>query len=132
MKGYTYILQCADGSYYTGSTKYLTLRIQEHQEGNGANHTKSRLPVKLVYVEEFERIDFAFNREKQIQGWSRAKKEALINGHKHLLNDLSSCQNESNYLASAGFGFAQPPLDWTQLTRTSNGRVIERSRNESE
>jgi putative endonuclease len=79
-KGYMYILECADKSYYTGSTKYLELRLQQHQNGEGANHTKNRLPVKLVYSEEFDRIDDAFFREKQVQGWSRRKKEALING----------------------------------------------------
>ena len=80
-----YILKCADSSYYTGSTKYLQIRIAEHQKGDGANYTKKRLPVELVYFEEFSRIDWAFNREKQIQRWSRAKKEALIKGD---LNEL--------------------------------------------
>jgi putative endonuclease len=80
MKGYMYILHCADGSYYTGSTKNLEERIFQHQCGEGANHTKKRLPVKLLYFEEFDRIDEAYYREKQIQGWSRKKKEALING----------------------------------------------------
>ena len=79
MKGCTYILLCADGSYYTGSTNNLDKRLAEHNAGEGANHTKNRLPVKLIYHEEFQRIDEAFNREKQIQGWSRIKKEALIN-----------------------------------------------------
>lgn len=78
MKGFMYILLCSDGSYYTGSTIDLEKRINEHQNGNGANHTKKRLPVELVYFEEFDRIDLAFNREKQIQKWSRIKKEALI------------------------------------------------------
>lgn len=89
MKGYTYILECSDGTYYTGSTKYLELRIQQHQEGKGANHTKKRLPVHLVYVEIFQRIDEAFYREKQIQGWSRKKKEALIEGNHNKLPELS-------------------------------------------
>ena len=89
MKGYTYILECADGTYYTGSTKDLELRLQQHQEGKGANHTKKRLPVKLVYVELFQRIDEAFYREKQIQGWSRNKKEALILGKHNQLPKLS-------------------------------------------
>jgi len=89
MKGYTYILECADGTYYTGSTKDLELRLQQHQEGKGANHTKKRLPVKLVYVELFQRIDEAFYREKQIQGWSRKKKEALILGKHNQLPKLS-------------------------------------------
>ena len=80
MKGYLYILECSDGSYYTGSTIDLQKRINEHHNGQGANHTKKRLPIKLVYVEEYLNIATAFEREKQIQGWSRAKKEALITG----------------------------------------------------
>lgn len=89
MKGYTYILLCSDGSYYTGSTNNLELRLEQHQSGNGANHTKKHLPVKLVYYEEYSRIDEAFYREKQIQGWSRKKKEALINGTTELLPKLA-------------------------------------------
>ena len=79
MKGYMYILQCSDGSYYTGSTTNLERRLAQHQNGEGANYTKKRLPVALVYFEEYERIDEAFYREKQIQRWSRRKKEALMN-----------------------------------------------------
>jgi len=89
VKGYVYILECNDGSYYTGSTIDLEMRLSQHQQGLGANHTKKRLPVKLVYFEMFDRIDLAFYREKQIQGWSRAKKEALINGRNDLLPGLS-------------------------------------------
>jgi putative endonuclease len=75
---YMYILNCADGTYYTGSTWNLEVRLWEHQQGQGSNYTKHRLPVKLVYCEEYERIDDAFYREKQVQGWSRTKKKALI------------------------------------------------------
>ncbi|HLO90253.1 MAG: GIY-YIG nuclease family protein [Chloroflexota bacterium] len=82
MKGYMYILLCNDGHYYTGSTKDLDLRLAEHNSGVGCNFTSKHLPVKLVYYEEFDRIDQAFIREKQIQGWSRKKKEALIKGDK--------------------------------------------------
>lgn len=88
-KGYMYILECSDGSYYTGSTTNLELRLQQHQSGEGANHTKKRLPVTLVYYEEYSRIDEAFYREKQVQGWSRKKKEALINGNPELLPQLA-------------------------------------------
>ena len=88
-KGYMYILECADGSYYVGSTKYLELRFEQHQNGEGANHTKKRLPVRMVYFEQFDRIDHAFYREKQVQGWSRKKKEALIKGEFSTLPDLS-------------------------------------------
>ncbi|MCF8316899.1 MAG: GIY-YIG nuclease family protein [Ignavibacteriales bacterium] len=84
-----YILECADGSFYTGSTKNLERRLWEHQNLLGANHTRKRLPVKLVYYEEYSRIDDAFYREKQVQGWSRRKKEALIKGEPELLPQLA-------------------------------------------
>lgn len=88
-KGYMYILECSNGSYYIGSTINLEKRYIEHQNGEGANHTKKHLPVKLVYHEEFSRIDDAFYREKQVQGWSRKKKEALINNEHYKLPKLS-------------------------------------------
>jgi putative endonuclease len=72
-----------------GSTNNLDLRIEKHNAGEGANFTKKNLPVELVYFEEFDRIDEAFFREKQIQGWSRKKKEALINGEFEKLTELS-------------------------------------------
>jgi putative endonuclease len=85
MKGYMYILQCADGSYYTGSTKDLKKRLNEHDNLLGANYTKKKHPVRLVYYEEYTRIDEAFYREKQVQGWNHAKKKALIEGNKEKL-----------------------------------------------
>ena len=88
-KGYMYILECSNGSYYTGSTINLEKRYVEHQNGEGANHTKRYLPVKLIYHEEFSRIDEAFYREKQVQGWNRKKKEALINNEHNKLPRLS-------------------------------------------
>ena len=84
-----YILKCADDSYYTGSTIDLKRRLRQHQNGQGANHTKKRLPVQLVYSEEYQRIDHAFYREKQVQGWSRKKKEALIFKNHQDLPELS-------------------------------------------
>ncbi|MFA6290832.1 MAG: DEAD/DEAH box helicase family protein [Victivallales bacterium] len=87
--GYMYILQCSDGSFYVGSTRELKLRIDEHNRGEGSKHTKARMPGKLVYYETFDRIDVAFSREKQVQGWSRAKKIALISGHAEQLPYLS-------------------------------------------
>lgn len=89
MKGYIYILECSDGSFYTGSTNNIELRLQQHQNGEGANYTKKRLPVELKYFEEFQNIDDAFYREKQIQGWSHKKKKTLINGNTDLLVKLS-------------------------------------------
>ena len=84
-----YILECSDGSYYTGSTKDLIRRLEQHQSGEGANYTAKRLPVKLIYYEEYDRIDDAFYREKQVQGWSRRKKQALMKGDKQLLSELA-------------------------------------------
>ena len=68
MKGFLYILLCADGRFYTGSTNDLERRIEEHQNGEDANHTRKRLPVELVYTEKFDRIDEAYYRERQIHG----------------------------------------------------------------
>ena len=89
MSSYMYILKCSDGSFYTGSTRELDKRVQEHNMGMGANYTKKRRPVELVYFEEFQRVDDAFAREKQIQGWSRSKKNALIQGQFGRLTALS-------------------------------------------
>ena len=84
-----YIIECADGSYYIGSTKNIELRFSQHQEGTGSKYTSVRSPLKLVYGEEYERVIDAFTREKQVQGWRRAKREALINGDPELLPALA-------------------------------------------
>jgi putative endonuclease len=89
-----YILLCSDGSYYTGSTIDLVKSLEQHQNGDGANHTKKRLPVTLLYYEEYSRIDQAFYREKQVQGWSRKKKEALIEGSPNLLPGLAKAYRD--------------------------------------
>jgi putative endonuclease len=86
---WVYILKCSDESYYTGSTIDLARRFLEHDRGEGANFTRSRRPVTLVFAEEFDRIEEAFAREKQLQGRSRAKKEALIAGRWAELQRLS-------------------------------------------
>ena len=74
-----YILECADKSFYVGSTTDLERRIWEHQNGLGAKYTRRRPPIKLVFAEEFERIEEAYLFEKRVQGWSRKKRIALIN-----------------------------------------------------
>ena len=84
-----YILLCSNDQYYTGSTTDLESRLAQHKSGQGANFTRKHLPVELVYFEKFSRIDEAFYREKQVQGWSRKKKEALINGESYVLPKLS-------------------------------------------
>lgn len=93
--GYMYILECADGTFYVGSTRDLRSRITQHEKGEGAQHTAARRPVKLVYYECFDRIDKAFEREKQVQGWSRAKKLSLITGDVERLKDLSLSRSGS-------------------------------------
>jgi putative endonuclease len=103
-KGYMYILECSDGSYYTGSTRNLEMRLAQHQAGEGANHTQKRLPVKLVYYEVFGRIDEAFYREKQVQRWSRKKKEALIENRSEDLPLLSKNYTEYPPVPSTGSG----------------------------
>lgn len=94
MHAWVYILECADGSFYTGSTKDLQNRFIEHQNGQGANHTRKRLPVKLVYTEAYPEIQVAYYREKQIQGWSRKKKLALIDGRYDDLPELAKAYRD--------------------------------------
>jgi putative endonuclease len=85
-----YILLCADGSYYTGTTRTnLEFRLAEHQTGHFGGYTATRRPVVLVYSEYFDRIVDAIAAERQVKGWSRAKKEALIAGRFDLLPGLS-------------------------------------------
>jgi putative endonuclease len=86
----TYILKCVDGSFYVGSTRDLATRLQQHASGLGSAYTAKRLPVELVWSAEFDRIDDAYVLEKRIQGWSRAKRLALIEGRFEALPDLSS------------------------------------------
>ena len=94
MKGYVYILKCSDGTYYTGSTINIERRFWEHSNLGGAEYTRHRQPVELVYLEEFDKIEDAFYREKQIQGWGRAKKEALIRNNFEDLITLSKNYTE--------------------------------------
>lgn len=84
-----YILKCGDGSFYVGSTRNLDLRFMQHQQGMGSRYTSARLPVQLVYYEEYDKVSEAYSREKQVQGWSRRKREALINGSPELLPTLA-------------------------------------------
>lgn len=74
MKGWMYILECSDGSFYTGSTVDLERRFLEHQEGEGANHTSKRLPVKLMYFEEYNHVSKDFDREKKFKVGQGQKK----------------------------------------------------------
>jgi putative endonuclease len=75
-----YVLSCSDGSYYTGHTENLEVRMGEHQSGHVDGYTKSRRPVALVWSQDFPSRLEALEAERRIKGWSRAKKEALIAG----------------------------------------------------
>ena len=82
MGAFVYILRCADGSYYVGSATGddLTLRIAQHNSGYYGGYTSTRRPVQLVWSDHFDRITDAIATERQLKGWSRAKKDALIRG----------------------------------------------------
>jgi putative endonuclease len=90
LSAYVYILRCADGSYYVGSTRAsLEQRVAEHNAGAFGGHTARRRPVTLVFHEEFDRITDAIAAERQLKGWTRAKKEALIAGDFATLHALA-------------------------------------------
>ena len=78
MKHYAYIVECADGTYYCGYTNNLEKRIETHNRGKGAKYTKPRLPVVLVYFEEFDTKEEAMSREWHLKQLSHAQKQALI------------------------------------------------------
>jgi putative endonuclease len=87
---YLYILHCADGSYYTGTARAgLEQRVAQHNAGTYGGYTAQRRPVTLVFSQWFDRITDAIEAERQVKGWSRAKKEALIRGGFERLPELS-------------------------------------------
>ena len=86
---FVYILRCADASLYVGHAADVSKREQEHNAGTGAVYTASRRPVVVVYAEDCHSRPGAIARERQLKGWSVAKKEALINGNSAHLKTLS-------------------------------------------
>ena len=101
---YLYILRCADGSYYVGTmVSGLDRRIAEHQTGAFGGHTSTRRPVTHVYHQHFLRLDDAVRAERQVKGWRREKKEALIRGDFALLPALSGRGVKAGASASASF-----------------------------
>ena len=84
-----YILRCANGTYYVGSTTDVPARIAAHNAGRGPRFTASRRPVTLAYAESFDTMAEARKREIQIKKWSRSKKEGLIAGNIKSLRHLS-------------------------------------------
>ncbi len=87
---FVYILKCSDNSYYIGITNDLISRVDEHNDGlNPTCYTHNRRPVELVFSSYFNDVNQAILFEKQIKGWSRRKKEAIINNNWNLLPELS-------------------------------------------
>ncbi|MEF8857246.1 MAG: GIY-YIG nuclease family protein [Haloplanus sp.] len=77
---YVYVLECADGTYYTGYTTDVERRVAEHDAGEGAKYTRGRTPVELVHVEEYETRSAAMRREHEIKSLSRRAKERVVDG----------------------------------------------------
>jgi putative endonuclease len=95
---YVSILKCSDDSYYTGITNNLEKRYNEHDLGKFRNcYTFKRRPLKLVFNQEFNVVLQAIYFEKKIKKWTRAKKEALINGDWNRLQILAECRNATHY-----------------------------------
>ena len=89
MAFYTYMLLCADGRYYVGHTDNLELRFAQHQSGHFGGYTLRRRPVDLVWSEYFQTRDETLTIERQLKGWSRAKKAALANGDWERISELA-------------------------------------------
>ncbi|WP_454047225.1 GIY-YIG nuclease family protein [Chryseobacterium sp. Marseille-Q8038] len=118
MKQYfVYILKCSDNSYYTGVTNDIELRLSQHQAGKfPESYTYKRRPVQLVFFYLFNDIIQAIAFEKQVKGWSRKKKEAIINDNWDKLRELSICRNDSHCdnckdKTFKGFDSAQPDTE---------------------
>ena len=86
---FCYILRCADGSYYVGSTHDVAARLTKHTDESASQYTAARRPVALVLSEAFATLDQAFARERQIKSWTRAKKDALINADRAGMKAMS-------------------------------------------
>ena len=94
MPYHVYMLKCSDQSYYIGMTSDIEKRLDAHNSGRGSSWTAKRRPVQLVFKEQHETKSKALKREQQLKGWSRAKKEALINGDIDLLRTLSKSHSD--------------------------------------
>jgi putative endonuclease len=95
---YVYILKCSDDSYYAGVTNNLDRRVAEHSEGiDNKSYTFKRRPIQLVFCDAFNDINKAIAFEKQIIGWSKKKKEALIERNWDKLKELASCKNQISH-----------------------------------
>jgi predicted GIY-YIG superfamily endonuclease len=94
--GYLYMLKCPDGTYYVGSTRNLDARMSQHGAGKGSEYTRTRMPVELVFAAEFDSVQEAWEMERRVHGWSRAKREALIAGDWNQIRRLASRAKSSD------------------------------------
>ena len=95
---YVYILRCSDNSFYTGITSSLEKRVAQHQSGSNKNaYTYKRRPVTLEFYQDFNDVLQAIYFEKKIKGWSKAKKQALIDNDWNRLQILAECRNATHY-----------------------------------
>jgi putative endonuclease len=95
---YVYILKCSYNSYYTGVTNDIERRLNEHNFGlNKESYTYNKKPLELVFCTEFNDVNQAILFEKQVKGWSRKKKEAIIADNWEDLKKLSECLNETHF-----------------------------------
>ncbi len=112
MAFYTYILRCSDRSYYVGHTDALEARIAQHQRGELPGYTQRRRPIELLWSQDFPSRDEALSAERQIKGWTRRKKEALIRGDWADLHDAAIPASERALRLRSGrtVVVAQPPF----------------------
>ena len=94
---YTYILECKDNTYYTGWTNNLEKRLKDHNEGRGAKYTKARLPVSLIYYEEFQTKEEAMRREYAIKRMSRSEKSKLVCEYRERITENNSVKERIFY-----------------------------------
>ena len=99
-QSWVYILECADASYYVGSTTNLVRRISRHDSGTFPGYTAARVPVRLLWSMEFNSIRDAIEAERRLKKWTRAKKEALMKSDFKLLHELSRSTETKSRRAS--------------------------------
>lgn len=103
---FVYILKCSDNSYYTGITNNIERRVFEHNNSDHkTSYTFNKRPVVLVFHQVFNDVNQAISFEKKLKGWTRKKKEALIENNWDKLKDLSVCKNESSHTKFKGSPF---------------------------
>lgn len=98
MPFYVYILECSDGTYYTGHTDDLDQRMAQHGDGAGSRYTSKRRPLKLLWATDCQTREEAWELERRLHGWSRAKKEALMRGDFAALPVLSRSRTKSTHV----------------------------------